>query len=356
VNGWQIARGDILTLKGYRAAEQLPDTIRLNANEAPKPLSADIAGAGLNRYPDVHPLKLQACMADLFEVLPGNLLVTRGSSEAIDVVIRSFCRAYVDNLVTVTPTFEMYRFYADIQGVEVREMQLSGAQGFSIDVDAMLGRCDMNTKLIVICSPNNPTGNAVSNSDIVRLAEALRGKSIVVVDEAYIEFSPRESMATLIDTLDNLVVLRTLSKAHALAGARCGAAVACADLIDVFCRVLPPYSFPTPVVDRVLEIVTREERLLSAAAIEEIVKERARMFSALASLPCVAKVWPSEANFLLVRFTDIGRVLAALQARKILVRDFSSEPGLENCARITIGSGVENSALLEALATVGDAG
>ncbi len=350
MSGRDLARKDILALRGYKAAEQLPDTVRLNANEAPQPLRSSNIDLALNRYPEVHPVRLQTRMADLLSVPAENLLVTRGSSEAIDLLVRAFCRAYEDNLITASPTFEMYRFFADVQGIELREVPLRPEQNFSLDIDAVLDRCTRKTKLIFVCSPNNPTGGLVTKTEIARLVEARRDQSVVVVDEAYIEFSDQESLAADTSRHDNLVVLRTLSKAHALAGARCGAAIACPELIDVFARVLPPYSFPTPVVSSVLDTLSGDEPADSTAAIADIISERERIFTAIGELSFTARIWPSQANFLLVQFEELERLQAHLLNRKVLVRDFVDEKTLENCARITIGSADENDALLKALA------
>lgn len=341
-----------MSLQAYRPAEQVPGSVRLNANEAPTALESS-GGTSLNRYPEVHPVRLQQRMAELFSVPAEQLLVTRGSSEAIDVLVRTFCRAYSDNLIAATPSFEMYRFYAAVQGVELIEVALQPDQAFRLDVDGILGSCNDDTKLIFLCSPNNPTGGLVSQSDILKLARARRNLSIVVVDEAYVEFSEQASLAQSAHNYDNLVVLRTLSKAYALAGARCGAAIACKDLIEILSRVLPPYSFATPVMERVLAVLGDDGVDQSSAAIGGIIAERQRMFNSLGPQKAVARIWPSQANFLLVQFHDAESVLSHLQAERILVRDFSTQPGLDNCARITIGSPAENDALLAAIAKVG---
>jgi histidinol-phosphate aminotransferase len=349
MSGWQLAREEIIAIKAYRAAEQVRGAIRLNANEAPKPIIAGSDGSGLNRYPNVHPVQLQSRMSAVFGVPSNGILVTRGSSEAIDAIVRTFCRAYEDNVLIMPPTFEMYRFYADVQGVSCTTIGLAAEDDFAVDVEAVLAACDDRTKLIFVCTPNNPTGRLVPAADIAKLAIARRNKSIIVVDEAYIEFSEEKSMTAATAQHDNLVVLRTLSKAHALAGARCGAAIACSQLIDVIYRVLPPYSFPTPVIDSVTASLGAAEIDKAETALGEIVHERDRLFMTLGTLAIVDKVWPSQANFLLVRFRDLARVQACLQRHKILVRDVSSESGLQNCARITAGSRAENNALLGAL-------
>ena len=342
-----LARDDVLSLRGYEAAEQAPETIRLNANEAP--FTHDAGDPALNRYPEVRPVTLQKRLADLFGVPAANLLVTRGSSEAIDVLVRAFCRAYRDTFVTTPPTFGMYRFYADVQGVAIIEVPLARERDFAFDADALLDACTPTTKLVFLCSPNNPTGGRIARADIAKIAEARRGSSIVVVDEAYVEFATEPSLAGEVADFENLVVLRTLSKAHALAGARCGAAIASEAIISVLRRVLPPYSFATPVVASVMAALGHDRVRRSAQSVAEIVAERERLFTGLQSSPRVIRTWPSEANFLLTEFDDLAVVREMLRRRRILVRDYRDEPLLENCARITIGTAAENDALLDAL-------
>jgi histidinol-phosphate aminotransferase len=344
-----IAREDILALRGYNAGEQQPDTIRLNANEAPQSHWFDGDTLAMNRYPEVHPVSLQNKMAALFGVPANNLLVTRGSSEAIDVLIRAYCRAYRDSLITSPPTFEMYRFYADVQGIEMIDVPLLRDNDFTFDTNAILTASRPDTKLVFICSPNNPTGSMVSTDDILRIVEDRRDKSIVVVDEAYIEFSDRDSLASQVSNYENLVVLRTLSKAQALAGARCGAAIANEAIVDVMCRVLPPYSFPTPVIDCVLRALSGEQIETSRQFIADTVSERERLAERLGKLKIIETIWTSHANFLLARIDDLAGVQDYLHSKRILIRDFGDQPDLANCARITIGSREENTALLAAL-------
>jgi len=354
VKSASIARPEILTLKPYQAGQQVPGTIRLNANEAPIAAWDDGNPQSLNRYPEARPFTIQKRLAEMFGVDSSQLLVTRGSSEAIDVLIRAFCRAYQDSIVTTPPTFEMYRVYADIQGIGMVDAPLDAEDSFRLDPQRVLGACTSTTKLVFLCTPNNPTGSLIGEADILTIAEARKGKSIVVVDEAYIEFSGQTSLCRRIGELDNLVVLRTLSKAHALAGARCGAAIGNDEIISVLGRVLPPYTFPTPVVESVLQALEGERARQSARAIGNIVQERSRLFQALEADDCVDSIWPSEANFILVRFRDLAAVQDFLRGERILIRDFSSYPALRNCARITVGTPAENDALLAALRRFGE--
>lgn len=344
-----LVRPEIRGLKPYVTARQEAATVRLNANELP--WSSQDAGDGvpLNRYPAIRPATLQAALADLYGVPAERLLVTRGSSEAIDLLVRAFCRAGRDSILVTPPTFAMYRVYADIQGARTLEAPLDAARGFRPDAGVLLDRCEDDTKLVFVCSPNNPTGNAVAHADIVELARARAGRSVIVVDQAYAEFNDEEAISGELATLDNVVVLRTLSKALGLAGARCGAVIGAPALVGWLNGMLAPYAFATPVVERVLDALSPENRAQAQRAVAAIVRERERMTAALAALPAVDRVWPSRTNFLLTRFHDLQRVMQALACRRILVRDFPQETLLAGCARITIGTPSENQLLLDAL-------
>jgi histidinol-phosphate aminotransferase len=320
--------------------------VRLNANEAPWTTQLDGHGFALNRYPEIRPRLLQARLAERYGVLPDRLLVTRGSSEAIDLLLRAFCRPGVDNVVVTPPTFSMYRVYAEIQGAGVRSVPLLAENDFELDVDAVLESCDARTKLIFACSPNNPTGNLFPAAKPLALAGARSGQSLVVVDEAYVEFSGTESLAARSDLPDNVVVLRTLSKALALAGARCGAVIGCERLIGLLNGVLAPYALATPVIDCVLAALDRRNEVESRQACTGIVQERERLSRALAGNRKVVKVWPSRANFLLVKFQDLAAIQDLLRTHGVLIRDFPGDGALGDCARITVGSRAENDQLL----------
>ena len=338
------ARQEVASLASYRAGAQIADTIRLNANEAP----ATDPDRSLNRYPEIRPEAVRRRLSDLLSVPGENLLVTRGSSEAIDALTRTWCRAYRDNVIITPPTFELYRVYADIQGVGVLTVPLVG-ESFAVDTDALLDAADENTKLIFLCSPNNPTGGLIAESDILRIVDARKGRSLVVVDEAYIEFSGRESMTRFIDRHENLVVLRTLSKAHALAGARCGAAIATEPVIDLLEKVLPPYSFSTPATEAILNALSPAMIKNANENVLRVTEERDRMTRELELLNCVERVYPSAANFLFVRLKNASAVLRHLQDERILIRHFGNADELEDCVRITISTTDENQQLLKVL-------
>lgn len=340
-----LARPEIRHLHAYRTASQPNGAMRLHANEAPDRIGSNT----LNRYPDIRPAELQARLAKRFGVDCEELLATRGSTEAIDLLIRAFCRPGADSVIINSPTFGMYRVYADIQGAEVIDCPLRAEDSFAFDTDSVLQRCTATTKLIFVCTPNNPTGNIVPRPDIIRLLEAREDQSIIVVDEAYIEFAGTGSMTQLVSEYDNLVILRTLSKALALAGARCGAVMGNAALIRMLSNVLAPYALASPVIDCVMRALSSEMNTNSSESILEIIAERERMIKMLAAYPFTDIVWPSRTNFLLVRFQDLAAIQARLQHANILIRDVSNHAGLDNCARITVGSAAENERLLAAL-------
>ena len=216
---------------------------------------------------------------------PGQLLVTRGSSEAIDVVVRAFCRAGQDNILICPPTFGMYEVYARIQGAGVQQVPLDRATGYSLPVDAILREWLPATKLVFVCSPNNPTGNRFPDADVDRLCAGLAGRGVVILDAAYQEFAGEDPMHELLASHDNLVVLRTLSKALSLAGVRCGALIGRSDLVELLGRVLPPYCFPTTSQDAVLRLLTPEAQQELARRRGLILAERQRLMAALPGIP-----------------------------------------------------------------------
>jgi histidinol-phosphate aminotransferase len=349
----KLARPEIQALHAYEAAEQVDDTIRLNANESPRRCSIGDFRRPLNRYPEVRPLKLQHALAKRFGCQPDQLLVTRGSSEAIDLVIRTFCRAGKDSVLMTSPSFSMYRHYAEVQGAHLIEVETHADQNFAIDVDAILAACDDTTRVIFVCSPNNPTGTTLPRDALESLLERRSDDSAVVVDEAYVEFGDNASVTELLSRYDNLLVLRTLSKALGFAGARCGAVAGQADVVRMLAAVQAPYALATPVVECVEDALQDGQLELARQTVSEIVAERERLAAALAKYSFVSKVWPSDANFLLVRVDNTELVMRCCADQNVLLRDFGGE--LENCIRISIGSREDSDQLLRALDTLKDA-
>lgn len=346
------ARAELVALAPYASARRtgLDARIRLDANESPWTDDGARIDCALNRYPDPQPQVLRESLARLYGVDATRLWIGRGSDEAIDLLLRAFCRAGHDNVVALAPSFGMYRVGAAVQGAQFRALALDPARGFALDANDLLALADENTKLVFLCSPNNPSGT-LHHAQIEALARALRDRALLVVDEAYVEFAATPSASALLDAHSNLAVLRTLSKAHGLAGARLGVLLAGAEIIDLVTRIAPPYPLPLPSIQAALAALEPLTLARTRERIAIVMAERERLRAALAQLPCVSEAWPSSGNFLLLRFADSRRAFERLLAHDILVRDFSTQPGLENCLRISIGTPAQNHALLAALAT-----
>lgn len=343
-----LARPDIRALTPYSSArlEASGGDIFLNANESPWSPAAD-AGEGLNRYPDPQPEALRQRLAQLYAVAPEQLLFARGSDEAIDLLLRAFCRAGEDAIVISPPTFGMYSVAAAIQGAAVIAQPLRA--DFSLDVDALLAAVTPAVKLVFVCTPNNPTGGLVPLPQIAQLATALQGRALLVVDEAYIEFSGGVSASTLLAAHENLAVLRTLSKAYALAGARVGALLAAPEVITLLRRILAPYPLPLGSVDAALAATSAAGLVQARERISVLCEQRALLRDVLQQLPQVRAVLPSTANFLCVRWNDAAGTYAQLRRAGIVVRDATRYPGLGDCLRISVGTPAENARLVEVL-------
>ncbi|RDS83856.1 histidinol-phosphate transaminase [Dyella monticola] len=343
-----LARPEIRTLQPYSSArmEAGGGQIMLNANESAwQPIGE--AGAGCNRYPDPQPERLLCALASLYGVKREQLFVGRGSDEAIDLLVRAFCRAGQDAIVVQPPTFGMYAVSARIQNAAVIEAPL--ATDFSLDVSALLAAVAPSVKLVFLCTPNNPSGKAISGADIEQVARALAGRALVVVDEAYIEFADQPSVIDMIDGYEHVAILRTLSKAWALAGARIGSLIASADVIALIRRIMPPYPLPSPCVAAALEALSPSGQDAAREHITVVREQRTIMRRVLPQLSCVREVLPSEANFLAVRFADAGDVYQRLLHAGIVVRDIRRYPGLGDALRITIGTPDENARVLAVL-------
>ena len=347
----QLARPDIVALKAYEPAVWEPELERLHANELPWRSVADESLAGLNRYPEPFPHELEKRLAALYGVAPDSVLVGRGSDEAIDILLRGFCRAGQDSIVICPPTFGMYSVSARIQGANVITVPLLSAAGFALDERAVLEKCTPDVRLVFLCTPNNPTGNLISEDSIISVTRALEGRALVVVDEAYIEFAGTRSLAARIREFPHLVVLRTLSKAYALAGARCGTMITNPEIVALLRKVMPPYAIAQLSMEAVFEALEPAQLSTSRERLATIVSERDRMLAALPKLPNVTRVWPSASNFMLVEFEDVPLALARSRGARFLIRDVRGYPGpgLGRCLRITVGTPEQNNRLLDAL-------
>ena len=330
----QLARPNIRSLAPYSTARdecKMQIGAFLDANENP-------IRNGYNRYPDPRQTELKGLISRIKGMPVKNIFVGNGSDEAIDLCFRLFCRPGVDNAVSIMPTYGMYKVAADINDVSMREVALG--ENFSLPVQGLLDACDANTKLMFVCSPNNPTGNAFPISEILTLAEKFDG--MLVVDEAYIDFSSEESMLPYIKEYPNLIVLQTFSKAYGLAALRLGLAFADEVTMSLFANVKYPYNISLAAMEKAMSLLKRDV----ASEVESVMAERSRMEKALAELPRVRKVWPSDANFLLVEVDDARGLYSELLDKQVIVRDRSKVPGCAGCLRITIGTKEENDKVL----------
>lgn len=311
-------------------------SVWLDANESPY-------NNGVNRYPDPHQKALKGEIAQLKGVTPEQVFVGNGSDEAIDLCFRIFCEPGVDNVVAIAPTYGMYAVAAAINNVAVREVPLE-AETYALNVPAMLAAADAHTRLMWVCSPNNPTGNAFSLQQLETLANNFSG--VLVVDEAYIDFSSQPSMLTVLSKHPNVVVLQTLSKAWGMAGLRLGLAFASPMIADIFARVKYPYNVNAPTQ---VEVAKRLHAEPHDAHVAEVCSQRQWLATELAKMPCVLKVYHSDANFLLVKVTDADAIYDHLVANGIIVRNRNRVKGCEGCLRITVGTPAENVNVIDAL-------
>jgi histidinol-phosphate aminotransferase len=336
----QLVRPNIRTLSPYSTARDecqgTPD-IFLDANESPYP------GIGYNRYPDPRQKALKARVSELKGLPVENIFLGNGSDEAIDLMFRIFCTPGQDNAVAIVPSYGMYAVAADINDVQMRGVALG--PDFSLPVEELLKAADERTKLLFLCSPNNPSGNAFEAAQILELVDRFPG--IVVLDEAYSDFSSKGSLRYQIAQRPNLVILQTFSKAYGMAGLRIGMAFANAYIIDLMNRVKYPYNISQATLDAAVKAL--DEPVLARVA--QIVVQRSRLSSALLRFPFVKKVWPSDANFLLVQVSDPDRLYQHLLADGIIVRNRSRVIGCAGCLRFTVGTPAENDNLLKSLAS-----
>ncbi|MDP8984484.1 MAG: histidinol-phosphate transaminase [Pseudomonadota bacterium] len=344
-----LARPEILSIKPYSHAAWLPTLTRLHANEAPWRPAGDTTEAGLNRYPEPQPAALVRRLAELYDVSAETLLVTHGSDEAIDLLSRIYLRAGVDAILQCTPTFGMYQVAARIQGADVIDVPLDRSRGWTIDVDRLLSAWRPHVKLVYLCSPNNPTANSLDTAALEAICTALDGKAMIVIDEAYIEWSRGASLTPWRTRFPTVAFLRTLSKAHALAGARIGALIGSPDMIQLARRVVPPYSLAQPTIEAALRALHPDEVAASRVRLQALLAEREYLRQRLETSPWVEKVWPSDANFLLIDCRDAERFMRSSIAGGSIVRDLRAHSALPNSLRISVGTRAQNDALLDSV-------
>jgi len=338
-----VIRPHILSLAPYSSARDEytgHEGIFLDANENPY---GSVTEAHYNRYPDPYQAEIKAKLSPIKKISTDRIFLGNGSDEPIDLLIRATCTPEKDHVIILPPTYGMYEVSASIHNVQIDKVSLT--VDYQIDVEAVLNAITPDTKIIWVCTPNNPTGNVMQDGAIEALLKGFNG--LVVVDEAYVDFTESASWIVRLDEYPNLVVLQTFSKAWGLAGLRAGMCFASAALIKILNKIKSPYNISLPAQQALLEGLSAADK--KDEMVKEILKERASLRTMLENLTLVNKVYPSDANFLLVHFDDARSVMAYLIDEAIIVRDRSKVHLCEGCLRITVGTEQENEVLVEAL-------
>ncbi len=338
-----ITRKNILSLHPYSSARDEftgEASVFLDANENP-------FNAPYNRYPDPRQLALKERISQLKNVPADHIFLGNGSDEPIDLLFRVFCEPGIDNAVAIAPTYGMYHVAADINNVAYREVLLE--ENYSLNAAKILAAVDSSTKLIFLCSPNNPTGNALDQKEILRIINEFNG--LVVLDEAYIDFCPEKSLLANLEKYPNLVILQTLSKAWGLAGIRLGMAFASHEIIALLSKIKYPYNINLLTQNKALEMLQSPEK--KEDWVKKILQQKIVLTKDLAKLPNVIRLFPSDANFILVKTTAAKKIYDALVKRQIIVRDRSKVQLCGETLRITVGTEAENKMLIDALKKIG---
>jgi histidinol-phosphate aminotransferase len=344
----KLIRPELKNFKGYQSDRKEDGVIWLDANESPWDKTLAVTSEKVNRYPKMNDTDLVNQLANYYQVTPSNLLLTRGSDEGIDLLVRLFCQAYCDSVLICPPTFPMYGVSATVQGAKIIQVPLL-SDTFSVDFEKVKVQITPQTKIVFLCTPNNPTGSLIPIKEIINFCKEYQERTIIVVDEAYIEFANTQSIVSYVQDFNNLVVLRTLSKAFGLAGLRCGVLLAQADLINHLRAIMPPFAFSTLIFKAIFDATKAAGILTMQQQVSYIQAQRARMREALQALSLIENVWESQANFLLVRSQEVQKIYETAQAKGIALRAFPADPILSNCLRITIGLKNQNERLLAVL-------
>ena len=339
-----LVRENVKVLRPYSSArdEYISDgseMIFLDANENP-------FDNGVNRYPDPQQRNLKVVLAEQRGILTKNILLGNGSDEVLDLLFRAFCEPKQDNVITLPPTYGMYKVLSDINAIENREVLLT--RDFQPDVERILEVSDEDSKILFLCSPNNPTGNSFSADKITKLLKSFKG--LIVIDEAYIDFSEHESWVSRLSEFPNLVITQTLSKAYGMAGIRLGICIASKEIIAILNKIKPPYNVNELTQQKALR------RLLNTntvkAEIADLINEKAKLFKVLNEVPYITTIFPSDANFILVKVDDADKRYQELLEKGVVVRNRSTQPLCENTLRFTVGTEEENKKLVAALNSI----
>lgn len=337
-----LVRKNVKSLKPYSSARDefedfdTANMVFLDANENP-------FENGVNRYPDPQQNSIKQILAKQKNVNQNQILLGNGSDEVLDLLFRAFCEPKKDNVISLPPTYGMYSVLANINDVENREVLLSG--DFQPQIEKIISAIDENTKIIFLCSPNNPTGNSFSDESVVTLLQNFKG--LIVIDEAYIDFSKKESWINELDAYPNLIITQTLSKAYGLAGIRLGICYATEAVITILNKIKPPYNVNELTQQRAGLRLKETAKINSEIA--SIIRQRELLLKVLLDVNFVEKVYPTEANFVLVKVDDANKRYDQLIAKGIVIRNRSTQPLCENCLRLTIGTEAENAILIKEL-------
>jgi len=339
-----VTRENVKGLSPYSSArdEYVSDgstMVFLDANENP-------FENGVNRYPDPQQRSLKSILAEQKGLKEENILLGNGSDEVLDLLFRAFCEPKQDNIITLPPTYGMYKVLSNINVVENREVLLTST--FQPNVAEITKEIDDNTKLLFICSPNNPTGNSFSTEIIEELLNSFNG--LVIIDEAYIDFSSEESWASRLNRFPNLIVTQTLSKAYGMAGIRLGICIASPEIIAVLNKIKPPYNVNQLTQEKAIERLMDKESVQSE--VNAILKERTRLMETLRTVPFVISIYPTDANFILAKVDDATHRYNQLLEKGIVVRNRTTQPLCENTLRFTVGTSEENNSVISALKTL----
>jgi len=339
-----ITRENVKGLKPYSSARdeyvsEGTEMVFLDANENP-------FANGVNRYPDPQQRSLKEVLAEQKEISTTNILLGNGSDEVLDLIFRAFCEPKEDNIITLPPTYGMYKVLAGINNIENREVLLTG--DFEPNSDEILAKSDANSKILFLCSPNNPTGNSFGTEIMHKLLQNFNG--IVVVDEAYIDFSEKESWVSQLQKYPNLIVTQTLSKAYGMAGIRLGICIASEEIISVLNKIKPPYNVNELTQNRALNRLLNQDKVKSE--VSEILLQKEKLSRVLLEVDYVSKVYLSDANFILAKVDDATKRYNQLLEKGIVVRSRTTQPLCQNTLRFTVGTSEENKKLIIALNTI----
>ncbi|MWW23617.1 histidinol-phosphate transaminase [Algibacter lectus] len=341
MNIQNLIRPTIKALKPYSSARDefqgnSDAMVFLDANENPY-------NNGVNRYPDPQQKGVKAILSEIKGVSAKHILLGNGSDEVLDLIFRAFCEPHQDNVISLPPTYGMYEVLANLNAVEIRKVNLS--ETFQPKVDAILEAADAHSKVLFLCSPNNPTGNSFSTESVEKLLKTFKG--LVVIDEAYIDFSTEKSWLTRLEEFPNLVITQTLSKAYGMAGIRLGICYASEEILKVLNTIKPPYNVNELSQKKAIELLNNKD--LAKKQIQDILEERAVLISDLATISFVSKIYPSDANFILAKVDDATKRYNQLVEKGVVVRNRTTQFGCENCLRFTVGTKEENEELIKNL-------